>query len=257
MKWAIEIQKTGLENRNLSDLLLGLGFKLVEGVEYPALTSPEIDACLTAADAFEKAKAVRAAFKGPAQIDPEFVLGSVIDYSTNPPCRHAFLEVNSCVMTMTMGTATITVSPPDGLSPTELERWTADYEERQYQVKLERQRSKLEPAYLSGRAAKVIELLSVETPSAETIYKIYELAEGHPDNRADFHQQLSISREQFNRFRDAVHNPSVTGDWARHAYHDEPRTSNPMTKGEAESFVREIAAKWLESIRRQLARGGA
>jgi hypothetical protein len=140
--------------------------------------------------------------------------------------------------------------------PAELDRWKADYEERQYQAKLERQRSKLEPAYLNERAAKVLELLAVEKPSAETIYKIYELAEGHPDKRADFHQQLSITREQFNRFRDAVHNPSVTGDWARHAYHDEPRTSNPMTKGEAELFVRQIAAKWLDSIRRLVGTSG-
>lgn len=257
MKWAIEIQKTSLEKRNFSDLLWGLGFELVEGIEYPALTSAEIDGCVTAADAFEKAKAVRAAFKGPAQTDPEFVLGSVIDYSTNPPRRHAFLEADSCVMKMSMGSPTLTVSPPNGLSPAELVRWAADYEERQYQAKLERQRSKLEPAYISPRAAKVIELLSIETPSAETVYKIYELAEGHPDKRVDFHQRFGISREQFNRFRDAVHNPSVTGDWARHAYHGEPRTSNPMTKGETETFVREIAAKWLDSLRRPIPHEGA
>jgi hypothetical protein len=250
VKWAIEIQKTSLKKRNLSDLLRGLGFELVEGIEYPALASPKIDACKTAADAFEKAKAVRAAFKGPAQVDPEFVLGSVIDYSATPPRRHGFLEVDSCVIKTSMGSPTLTVSPPKGLSRAELELWTADYEERQYQTKLECQRSKLEPAYLSQRAAKVIELLSIETPSAETVYKIYELAEGHPDNRAEFHQQFSISRERFDRFRDAVHNPLVTGDWARHAYHDDPRTSNPMTKGEAEAFVRELAATWLESLRR-------
>lgn len=249
MRWAVEIQKTGLERRNLSDLLTGLGFKLVEGIEYPALASPVIDACVSAADAFEKAKAVRAAFKGPAQIDPEFVLGSVIDYSSNPPRRHALLEVDSCVMTMSVGNPTISISPPKGLSPAELERWTADYEERQYQAKLERQRSKLEPAFFSASAAKLIELLSTNSPSAEIIYKIYELAEGHPDNRADFHRHFGISREQFNRFKDAVHNPSVTGDWARHAYHDAPKTSNPMTKSEAETFVRDIAAKWLETHR--------
>ena len=74
MKWAIEIQKTSLERRNLSDLLDGLGFKLIEGIQYPEFTSTEIDACPTATDAFEKAKAVRAAFKGPTQIDPEFAL---------------------------------------------------------------------------------------------------------------------------------------------------------------------------------------
>jgi hypothetical protein len=249
VKWAIEIQKTGLEKRNLSDLLHGLGFELVEGIEYPALASSEIDACLTAVDAFEKAKAVREAFKGPAEIDPDFVLGSVIDYSSNPPRRHAFLEVEPCVMTMTMGTPTLTISPPKGLSPKELEQWQAEHDERQYQANLERQRSKLEPAYFSKNAAKVIELLSVDKPSAETLYKIYELAEGHPDNRADFHQQFRITQDQFNRFRDAVHNPSVTGDWARHAYHGKPRTLNPMSKGEAEAFVREISAKWLQSLR--------
>lgn len=256
VKWAIEIQKTGLEKRNLSDLLLGLGFELVEGIEYPALASPEIDACLTAADAFEKAKAVRAAFKGPAQIDPDFVLGSVIDYSTSTPRRHAFLDVDSCVMQMTSCAATITISPPKGLSPTELECWKTDYADQQYEAELERQRSKLEPAYLSARAAKVIEFLAIDKPSAETIYKIYELSEGHPNNRADFHRQFGISQEEFNRFRDAVHNPSVTGDWARHAYHDKPRTPNPMAKGEAETFVREIAAKWLQSFRRPFTHGG-
>ena len=249
MKWAIEIQKTSLERKNLSDLLDGLGFKLIEGIQYPAFTSAEIDACRTATDAFEKAKAVRSAFKGPTQIDPEFVLGSVIDYSSNPPKCHAFIEVESCVMTTSVGSLTVSVSPPKGLSLAELEDWTADYEEQQYQAKLERQRSRLEPAFRSARAAKVLELLSVDSPSAETIYKIYELAEGHPNNRSHFHQQFGISQAQFKRFGDAVHNPSVSGDWARHAYHDLPKTSNPMSQSEAETFVRDIAATWLETLR--------
>jgi hypothetical protein len=87
MKWAIEIQKTSLEQRNLADLLKVLGFDLIQGIEYPALSSQTIDACATAADAFDIAKDVRAAFKGPAKIDPEFALGSVIDYATTP-LRH-------------------------------------------------------------------------------------------------------------------------------------------------------------------------
>jgi hypothetical protein len=226
-----------------------LGFKVVEGIDFPALASPGIDECATAAEAFEKAKAVRTAFKGPTPIDPEFSLGSVIDYSSSPPKRHAFLEIDSCVMKMSAGNVTITISPPKGLSPAELECWTADYEEKQYRAKLERQRSKLEPAFFSSRAAKVIELLATDRPSAEIIYKIYELAEGHPENRSDFHQQFGISRESFNRFKDAVHNPSVTGDWARHAYHDKPKTLDPMTKDEAEMFVRDIASKWLKTLR--------
>lgn len=249
MKWAIEIQKTSLSRRNLADLLNGLGFSLIDGIEYPAIACSAIDACGTAAEAFEIAKEVRTVFKGPSKIDPEFGLGSVIDYSTTPPRRHAFLEVDSCVTKMTMGTVTLTVSPPAGLSPTELAKWNEEHEERQYQATLERQRALLEPAYLNPRAAKAIELLCIEAPSGETLYKIYELAEGPPSNRAAFQAQFGIDMNQFNRFKDAVHNPSVSGDWARHAYHQKPNSADPMTKAEAEQFVRGIADRWLQFIR--------
>lgn len=250
MKWAIEVQKTSLEQRNLADLLKGLGFDLIQENECSALSSPTIDACATAADAFEIAKDVRAAFKGPANIDPEFALGSVIDCATTPPRRHAFLEVAPCVMEITFGTATITISPPKGLSSAELAKWHEEHNERQYQTELERQRALLEPAFLNPKAAKAIELLSIENPSGETLYKIYELAEGHPSNRSAFHAECGIDKEQFNRFKDAVHNPAVTGDWARHAYHQKPNTTDPMTREEAEQFVRRVADRWIQSIRR-------
>jgi len=249
MRWSIEIQKTSLKKRNLFDLLLGLGFQLIEGGQYPAFTSQGIDACLTAEDAFKIAKKVREAFKGPARIDPHFELGSVLDHATDPPRRSVFLEPESCVSAITVGTPTITISPPSTLSTVELEEWEATQREREYQAMLECQRSKLEPAFSSTRAAKVIELLAIKKPSAETVYKIYELAEGHPNNRATFHNQFGISKDQFDRFSDAVHNPTVSGDWARHAYYGTPRTENPMTKAEAESFVREMSVKWLQSLR--------
>jgi hypothetical protein len=92
-------------------------------------------------------------------------------------------------------------------------------------------------------------LLTIAHPSGEIIYKIYELAEGHPHNRRAFHAQFGISADQFNRFKDAVHNPKVSGEWARHAYEDPPKTTNPMSKNEAEHFVRQIATKWLEHVR--------
>jgi hypothetical protein len=82
MKWAVEIQKTGLEHRNLVDLLQGLGFDLVEGVDFEAMYSPSFDDLETAPEVWEQAKKVRDAFVGPTSIDSEFTLGSVIDYST-------------------------------------------------------------------------------------------------------------------------------------------------------------------------------
>ena len=61
----------------------------------------------------------------PAAIDPDFTLGSVIDYSGSEPKRHHFLEVDSGRLTITGGTPTITVSPPQGLSDDELQEWEA------------------------------------------------------------------------------------------------------------------------------------
>ena len=66
MKWAVEIQETSLERRNLEDLLNGLGFALIDGIQFPAFTSPEIDECDTAAAVFEIAQQIRAAFVGSA-----------------------------------------------------------------------------------------------------------------------------------------------------------------------------------------------
>jgi hypothetical protein len=249
MKWAVEVQRTTLDRRNLEDLLVGLGFSLRDGVQFPVLASPELDQCNSAVEVFAIAKKVRDTFRGPAQIDPQFTLGSVEDYSSMPPRRHAFLEVQTAVQTITMCTATLTVGPPAGLSPEELEAWRRDREEQEYQSRLDAQRKRLEPAYSEPRAAKVLEYLATTAPRAEVVYKIYELIEEHPDYRTAFQAKFGISANEFKRFKDAVHNPAVSGDWARHAYLDTPKTPNPMSKSEAESFVRTLADRWLAHIR--------
>lgn len=249
MKWAVEIKVSCLDRRNLSDLLSGLGFTLVETMHRQALTSPKIDASATATDAFEIAKRVRDAFTGAAQIDPTFALGSVFDYSVDPPRSSTFIEPSSIAVTMSMGIATVSTSSPASLSGVELEKWNLDNDERQYQAKLERQRSKLEPAFVNKKASQMLEMLALKEPSGEVIYKIYELTEGQSSNRKNFHTQYGISTSEFDRFKDAVHNPDVTGGWARHANAQRLNSSNPMTKDEAAQFVRRIAEKWLANVR--------
>ncbi len=249
MKWAVEIQKTGLEHRNLVDLLYGLGFQLVDGMDFEAMYSRYFDDLESAAEVWVEAKKVRNAFTGPASIDPEFVLGSVIDYSTNERKRHAFLEVEPIHFKMTIGSATLTVSPPSNLSPEELKEWEDNRAEQEYQLKLEGQRGKLEPVFLEPRASKVLELLSTAKQTGETLYKIYELMEFHPSNRTHFHRKFNISKNEFTRFSDAVHNPVVSGDLARHAYEDKPKSDNPMTIKEAKIFIQLLADKWLTSFR--------
>ena len=125
--------------------------------------------------------------------------------------------------------------------------------EQQYQAMLDLQRALLEPAYLNPKAAKAIELLSIDKPSGETLYKIYELAEGGR-KRSAFQAEFGVTEDMFNRFKDAVHNPLVSGDWARHANSQKLNSADPMTSTDAEEFVRKIAAKWLDSVRRKKCR---
>lgn len=109
MKWAVEIQKTNLEASNLGDLLGSLGFSLIDGIEYPAFTSAKINTCNTAADVFEIAKNLRDTFTGPAQIASTFTLGAVIDYSSEPPKRHHFAEVQPLKIKMKISNVEIQV----------------------------------------------------------------------------------------------------------------------------------------------------
>ncbi len=97
MNWSVAIQSTGLEERNLGDILQALGYRMTNGPEGLVFSSDEMARCTAAADVFELAKKVRSVFRGPANIDEEFQLGSVVEYSCTPPKRHVFLEPASCV----------------------------------------------------------------------------------------------------------------------------------------------------------------
>ena len=120
MNWAVEIQKSRLDKRNLVDLLDGLGFQLVGGMENEAIYAPYFDDFATPAQVWTEAIKIRDAFTGPAAIDPEFALGAVIDFSAEEPKRHFYLEVKFIHMKMTVGTPELTVLPPANLSPPEL-----------------------------------------------------------------------------------------------------------------------------------------
>jgi hypothetical protein len=248
MKWAVEIKQYGIEHRNLQDLLKSLGFQVVESVDSEVMYSPIFDDLETAKEVWDAAKKVRDAFTGSASIDPNLVLGPVINYRSNKQ-RHFFLEVDSVHYHTSFGSPTLTVSPPVNLSAEEQKKWEEARTEEEYRNKLETQKIKLVPAYLEPRASKVLSLLSDEEYTGESLYKIYELMEFHPSNRKNFQQQFNILKTEFQRFSDAVHNPVVSGDLARHAYEEKPKTSNPMTLNEANSFIQALTIKWLASIR--------
>ena len=233
------------------DLLARLDFEVVSGIGSDlTFTSPLFKQMDTTEQVWAAAKKLREAMVGPAEIDPDFSLGAVIDYSTSEPKRRHFLDAKPLQIKISAGTVTLTVTPPQGLSEKQVAAWEAEYAEQEYKARLEAQLLKLEPAFREPRAAKMLELLKRGAHTGESLYKIYELAEGKPSERKKFHKTFDVSTDEFNRFQDAVHNPVVSGDLARHAYEKTPHTTNPMTIDEAEKFVRKLAEKWLATVRK-------
>jgi len=250
MKWAFQIERTTLDRRNLLDLLTGIGFQLADipGTDL-VFSSATLETCVNANEVWEEAKRIRDLVSEVTEIDPELTLGPVIDLSSGEPKRYQFLEVKSGIIITAGLNAILTVSPPDNLSAEQLIEYNRRRAEQEYKAKLEAQRAKLGPAFREPRAAKLLQLLKRGSHTGESLYKIYELAEGHPSHRKEFHERFAISEVDFKRFSDAVHNPVVSGELARHAYEDKPKTDNPMTIAEAKSFVIEIAKRWLASFR--------
>lgn len=250
MKWAFQIERTSLDRQNLCDLLYSIGY---QPADVPGLDltfwSKTLETCLKADVVWEQLKRIRDLFTKVTQIDPEFVLGPVIGLSSGEPKRYHFLEVESSIMVMTGHDAILTVSPPDKLSDEDLAEWNRHRAKQEYQEKLEAQRAKLVPAFREPRAVKLLQLLKQNPHTGESLYKIYELVEGHPSHRKKFQERFGISEIEFRRFADAVNNPVVSGELARHAYEDKPKTANPMSITEAKSFVMDIASRWLSSLR--------
>ena len=137
MKWAFEVQRTGLGPRNLIDLVECLGYKPVEipGRQI-VLCSDSMESYSTPGEVWEQAKRLRELMVGVAEIDKEFAIGPVLDMSSDPPKAHHFAEVEPLVVKVTMGTPTLTVLPPAGLSEEELAEWTERKAEQEYQSKL-------------------------------------------------------------------------------------------------------------------------
>ena len=239
-----------MERRNLIDLVEGLGYQPVEVLgRQLVLSSSKFDACATAGEVWEQAKRLRELMAGVTDIDPEFAIGPVLDMSSEPPNANFFLELEPLVMKVTMGSPTLSVLPQAGLSEEQLAEWHKRQVEQEYQLNLEAQKAKLVPAFREPRAIKVLQLLKKKPHTGESLYKIYELAEGHPSQRKLFQERFRISNLEFRRFSDAVHNPVVSGNLARHAYEDKPKTPNPMPMAEAQSFVVSLANRWLASLR--------
>ena len=254
MKWAVKIAQTSLSERNLGDILKGLKFRREESEVGSVLAGSMLDECDGALAAFEVAKKVRSALMarsalpGENRVDPEFRLGAVYDFSQHPPSCHHVLEARGVESRAKVGTVHVTIDPPEGSAPEREAEWRSVQAEAQYQHDLHRQSVRVKACFRSASVEKALALLAEPGLTGEILYKVYELAEGDPKQRGEFHKRMGISQAEFDRFKDVIHNPKVSGDWARHAREDPPRTARPMSRQEAERFVRAVVERWIETV---------
>lgn len=250
MKWAFEISQTSLDIRNLFDLLNEIGFQQenVAGIDV-AVSSQRLEAFNTADEVWDEAKRLRNLLSQETKVDPEFKIGRICDLSSEKPRLFYFLEVDPVIIEVSLGSPTVSVKPPDNLPADKLAEWHENQNELAYTARLDAQAAILVPAFRNPRAGKVLQILRQEPQTGESLFKIYEIVEEHFNNRKTFHKQFGISKVEFDRFCDVVHNAHVSGDWARHATKKQPNTPNPMTIEEAKAFVFDIARRWLTSLR--------
>lgn len=246
MKWAVELQHYSLDKRSLVDLLRALGLYFLEPPHERLFTSSCIETMSSAQDVWAEANRICNAFCGSSDVDPTFQLGSVVDVSSGYHA-YTFVELTGQVACIATATGTLTVNAATRTQE-EREQERQRQEEVAYQSKLKTLRARLVSSYRHPNAERVMALVRSIPQTGETLYKSYELMEGHPSNRRAFQLKFGISNADFKRFGDAVHNPVVSGDLARHAYDDAPKTANPMNIREATCFVKALTDKWLASI---------
>jgi hypothetical protein len=245
---AIEITKTSLEDENLSDLLIALGFSLKTEFGLKLIYCTNFDTNLTNNEIWEIGVKLRNTFKEDTKLDTEFALGAIIKFKENGFNRHHFIELQSSEIRTTCGTIEVTVNPPANLTEIELAIWHKKRKRLEYESQLKKQKLMLVPAFFSANANTLLKFLELKSHTGETLYKMYELMEVHPSKRRTFHSDFNISNHDFKRFGDAVHNPEVSGELARHAYKDKTKTLNPMTFSEAQTFIEDLAKSWLKSV---------
>lgn len=246
MLWSLVISDTSLDSRLLGDLLAELDIAVFQYEGRTEITSPSWDQVQTADEIWEIAKRLGDAIK-PVLASDTLQFAFIREWRNEAFVKnHSFWPTASLVATGHM-TATGFGLPPAHFTDEQKAEWIAAQVEQRYQSELREKRTRLKAAYHDERAQKVMEILSEDVQTGLSLFKIYELIKG-TQGTAKFHAQFHISNDDFDRFRDAVHNPAVHGDFARHAIPGPPRTTNPMTQDEAISFVTDLANAWFKTL---------
>jgi hypothetical protein len=251
MPWAVQITWEGDDRRLLDDLLGALDVALTEVEETLCVTSARFDALGSAAEVYELAQRLAAAFRLSADANPgiEIKIGTAVYEmaADGKVAKNAFTTASfrgGGRMTLTGFAPTILIQPADRLSEAEKEAARARQAETEYQARLVRISTRVRAAFVNERAAKVQRLLAKQTLDTTIMNLVEELI------TADLGRTwapLHLEKQRV-RFARSIGHPETFGDQARHATSKQKPHPNPMLPVEAEMFVREAAERWYRHI---------
>lgn len=246
MRWMVEITDLEGDRRFLTDLLKALNVELYQKDGNTYLTSNQFEAKSTSAEVWklaeEMCEGISELSSGP-DTNVSFKLDKLYEHHKNgSQSRYIF----GCgkVETLSLLTATATVTSTIEISEEEKNKLRDEQLEREYQEKLTRVTSRLVPALQDKCVLRVHRLLQLEL-SPKRMYDIFELIQD------DFGKQgkkltLLATKDEQKRFTRSVCHPEVFGEDSRHIVSKVEPPPNPMSLKEARTFILNFADLWFK-----------
>jgi hypothetical protein len=248
MRWRVEITKQNGDDRLLRDVLEARSIRLHEEAGKRFLVGDPFEALPTAGEVHALASRVQSIATeiedAHSDIPIGFQIGHVLEELDHGERQmHVFLSPRGTAMCFGMGAPSLTVER--GLSLSEADRRRIEEEEREeaYQKNRRKATSLLVSALDNERALQVQRLLRKQLTS-QTMWHIAELIQ------ADMGSAMKdlVSRNEKARFDRSINHPDVFGEQARHIISQQEPPPKPMSMDEAQAFIRDLAARWLERL---------
>jgi len=247
MRWRVEIIEPSGDDRLLRDVLAARSIRLYEEDGKLFLIGDPFEALEIGAQVYELASRVQSIVTEIGQADSDilmtFQIGPVLEKLENGELRrHLFLAARGSASSFATGAVSLAVERGKSLSEADRKRIEEEQKELAYQNKRRKAISRFVSAFIDKRALQVQRLLKKElTP--QTMGHIAEVIQ---DDLGGAIRDL-VSGNQLTRFSRSINHPSVFGELARHIISKEEPPPKPMSLDEARTFIRALAAHWLEN----------
>jgi hypothetical protein len=246
MRWRVEINDRGGDDRLLRDVLETNSIQLEEEAGNQSLVGDAFEAFGTAAEVYEFASRVQSIVTEIGQADPDilmsFQIGGVVEKLENGALRtHVFMTGRVASLSSATALLSLTVQRGPALSDVDRKRIEDEQKELAYQEKRLRASARVVSALKDERALQVQRLLRKDLNPL----RMGHIADIIQDDMCGAMKNF-VSDKQLTRFYRSINHPTVFGEQSRHiaSKHKPPR--NPMSLDEARRFIRDLAARWLE-----------